>query len=184
MKVNFTKSSKERMFEVLDKSIENDREYYTKICNKDNKLLVSNVCEGTKCQIEKVTTKCPINTKEIGYFHTHPGGTKSLSALDITHAFSLNHKIMCLGYKENINIKNINKVDCYVISNNLHNTVKEQHKLHKLIDNAEANKEIKVLRNKLNSNTRKIEPYIIKSIYTPSNLHNEIKLKKQFQKIL
>ncbi len=61
------------MFHLIAKTKMTGKEHGAKLCEKNNKIILSNSCIGSKCAIipEKFTkATCPKNTTEIGTFHT------------------------------------------------------------------------------------------------------------------
>lgn len=72
----FKKETKDLMFSLIDDSDDKNKEHYIKLCEDVNgDITSSNVCIGSECAIplkEIAKTKCPVNTKAIGDFHTHP----------------------------------------------------------------------------------------------------------------
>lgn len=66
----------------------------------------SEKCIGTECKItvtkEEVEKSCPLDKKDLAYFHTHPKGDSLPSFDDIISMHTLGHKFACIGSKTEI----------------------------------------------------------------------------------
>lgn len=67
----------------------------------------SEICIGTECKItvtkENIQKSCPLDKKDIAYFHTHPKRDISLPSFDdIISMNALGHKFACIGSKTEI----------------------------------------------------------------------------------
>lgn len=134
---NITKGTKDLMLSLIDKSDDENREHYIKLCEDINgNITSSNVCVGKECEIPLkgiAKTQCPINTKTIGDFHTHPWfegiekeplGGLIPTEQDIVGTVSDGYSSFCHGHSDiqspvKVNSKwmerKTNTVDCYDI---------------------------------------------------------------------
>lgn len=117
-----TEETKDIMFLSIDKTEKSGRERGFSLCeDKDKNIVPSNVCVGTEECVSLERAKCPINTRDIGDFHTHlygyMKGFRRPSTVDIVQTASHGRKSLCIGETHNRidHIGSVNNVDCYDI---------------------------------------------------------------------
>lgn len=109
------------MLFLIDRSEKENREYGLLLCEKkkNKEIIHSNICIGSNCALSLESAKCAANTKEIAAFHTHPTGeipsiTRTRpSEGDIVATAFYGRKSLCIGYRNDMSINNI---DCYDIN--------------------------------------------------------------------
>lgn len=118
----FSKETKDEMFRLVAKTKTTFREHGAKLCEKNNKIILSNSCIGSKCAIMPKTFSkaiCPKNTTEIGTFHTHPTFYEP-SEGDILNTLDKDHRLFCIGTDLYVGMskeKYLRSVQCYEIKN-------------------------------------------------------------------
>lgn len=70
----------------------NERGY--SLCTDGRKITKGRTAVGSPTNV--VVPGCPSGLGRVGIFHTHPGGTPHLSALDIAEAKRLGIPLMCV----------------------------------------------------------------------------------------
>lgn len=65
------------------------------ICQGQKGLTRGPVAHGTPTSVN-VTVQCPVGSKLLGIFHTHPRGTSRPSATDVRSAQSIKAKVLCV----------------------------------------------------------------------------------------
>lgn len=96
----FSKKVKDEMFHLIASTKITGKEHGAKLCEKNNNIILSNSCIGSKCAIipEKFTKViCPKDTTEIGTFHTHPSEFIDPSQGDILVTLDKGYKLNCIG---------------------------------------------------------------------------------------
>lgn len=124
------KKDLEYMLELINMQEDTNKEQGTLLCQKNDKIVTSGHCIGSKCEIipkkfERLS--CTKGTKEIGIFHTHADMIVSLlthtehtipSASDIKVSVTKNHKLFCIGTGEKYPTGKYNRrIKCYNIKN-------------------------------------------------------------------
>ena len=114
----FSKKDIDKMFDLIAMHKKTGKEHGVRLCEKDNKITISDICVGAKCHISpKKFSKiaCPEGTKEIGSFHTHPKVIYLPSPEDIVVMLNENEKLACIGtelYPEEEKEKFHRLIDC------------------------------------------------------------------------
>lgn len=96
----FSKKDKDEMFHLIAKTKMTGKEHGAKLCEKNNKIILSNSCIGSKCAIvpkKFAKATCPKDTTEIGTFHTHPSEFIDPSQGDILVTLDKEYKLNCIG---------------------------------------------------------------------------------------
>ncbi len=97
-----------KLKEIILKSEKENREYGFRICNNDNgNIEFTSLCIGNSCKLD--IDRCG-DKKDIGNFHTHPGGIDYLSDKDIQHSINDDEDFSCIGFVKN----NIPFIKCWL----------------------------------------------------------------------
>jgi hypothetical protein len=101
-----TEETKGLMFSLIKRTRKEQKEHLINLCENKNKSIVhSNVCVGSYCEISssvRKKVKCPVGTKEIGNFHTHPDQNPTAWAIkpspgDVGSAAYHEAPFICIG---------------------------------------------------------------------------------------
>jgi proteasome lid subunit RPN8/RPN11 len=97
-----TKDTHNLMLELMRDTRLDGKERYIGLCEdiKGNIVHSKEQCTGTECSVpsEKADIlSCPIGTKQIGDYHTHPNGDITISRGDILHTAISNRQFFCIG---------------------------------------------------------------------------------------
>jgi len=117
----FSQEDRDKMFNLIAMHKKTGKEHGIRLCEKDNKITLSDHCVGAKCHISpKKFAKaiCPEGTKEIGSFHTHPKIGYLPSPLDIIVMLDEGEKLSCIGtdlYPDEEKEKFHRLIDCHEI---------------------------------------------------------------------
>lgn len=120
---SISKKDLESMMKLINMQEYTNKEHGALLCQKDDSIIFSGYCIGSKCGIIPKKfggLSCPERTKEIGEFHTHPGGTDFSipSPDDIKISVTENHKLICIGTGEKFPTGQHNRrINCYIIKN-------------------------------------------------------------------
>ena len=97
---SISQKNKDKMFQLINMTTNTGKEHGAKLCQKNDQIILSRHCIGSKCAItmrEFTKSICPKNTKEIGEFHTHPGTDYKPSLDDVANSLIANYKLFCIG---------------------------------------------------------------------------------------
>jgi len=97
-----TKATHNLMLELMRDTRLDGKERYIGLCEdiEGNIVPSKEQCTGTECSVpsEKADMlSCPISTKQIGDYHTHPSEDITISRDDILHTAISNRQFFCIG---------------------------------------------------------------------------------------